>query len=117
MPIYPARFLPNPIPFALHLSSKAPISLPLLSRAQVPGPSVVVPKLKSQMREEFLSHNPVKLLAEARDSAKEQQLFDGKGPDFPRNLRIESLVDEPTYKAKFHPRIRRQIARAVDKRS
>ncbi|KAL7414307.1 hypothetical protein BDY24DRAFT_414516 [Mrakia frigida] len=104
MAIFPSKFIRNPIPFALSLSSQAPITLPLLSRAQVPGPSVVLQKTKATLREEHLAHNPVKLLADARAQAEERALFKGKGSSFPRNLKIESLLprshgygyDEPT---------------------
>lgn len=118
MAIFPSKFIRNPIPFALSLSSQAPITLPLLSRAQVPGPSVVLQKTKATLREEHLAHNPVKLLADARAQAEERALFKGKGSSFPRNLKIESLVDEEAeFSRKVGRLARGQLAKALARRS
>jgi hypothetical protein len=110
MPIFPSRRLPDPIPFALHLSSKQPISLPLLTRAKIPSRAVVQPKTKKTIRTDHLSHNPVKLLYQARLEAEEKAMKNGRGHvNFPRNLKIESVVDEGEEYNELSTGIRRHL--------
>jgi hypothetical protein len=102
MPIYPSVKKSNPIPFLLSRSSPTPVVLPILSRASLPGNVLVTPKTHRTIKNELLSHNPVKLLFEARQRAEHANMLDGKirnvnTPEFqgfPRNLKIESTVDE-----------------------
>lgn len=120
MPIYPSVWKSNPIPFLLSKSSPTPVVLPIVSRASLPASLLKSPKTRETIRTELESHNPVKLLYEARRNAGTAGMLNGvvrpqgnSSPldGFPRNLKIESTVDEG---ARWLEHGQRGVARKYD---